>query len=52
MKQQTLSGFGRYGKTTPHAQFLADMGRIIPWVRFGRLPAPPKDAPLDLAVVH
>ena len=31
MKQQTLSGFERYGKTTRRAQFLADMDRIIPW---------------------
>jgi len=31
MKQQTLSGFEKYGKTTRRAQFLADMERIIPW---------------------
>jgi len=31
MKQQTLSGFERYSKTTRRAQFLADMDRIIPW---------------------
>ena len=31
MKQQTLTGFERYGKTTRRAQFLADMERIIPW---------------------
>jgi IS5 family transposase len=31
MKQQSLSGFSRYGKTTRRAQFLADMDRIIPW---------------------
>jgi transposase, IS5 family len=31
MKQQTLSGFERFGKTTRRAQFLADMDRIIPW---------------------
>jgi IS5 family transposase len=31
MKQQTLSGFEKYGKTTQRAQFLADMDRIIPW---------------------
>lgn len=31
MKQQTLTGFERYGKTTRRAQFLADMDRIIPW---------------------
>ena len=31
MKQQTLTGFERYGKTTRRAQFLTDMDRIIPW---------------------
>ena len=31
MKQQTLSGFEKYGKTTRRAQFLSDMDRIIPW---------------------
>jgi IS5 family transposase len=31
MKQQTLGGFERYGKTTRRAQFLADMDRIIAW---------------------
>lgn len=31
MKQQTLTGFERYGKTTRRAQFLADMDRILPW---------------------
>ena len=31
MKQQTLSGFEKYGKTTRRAKFLADMDRIIPW---------------------
>lgn len=31
MKQQTLAGFEKYGKTTRRAQFLADMDRIIPW---------------------
>ena len=31
MKQQTLTGFEKYGKTTRRAQFLADMERIIPW---------------------
>ena len=31
MKQQTLSGFEKYGKTTRRAQFLTDMDRIIPW---------------------
>jgi transposase, IS5 family len=31
MKQQTLTGFEKYGKTTRRAQFLADMDRIVPW---------------------
>ena len=31
MKQQTLTGFERFGKTTRRAQFLADMDKIIPW---------------------
>ena len=31
MKQQTLTGFEKYAKTTRRAQFLADMDRIIPW---------------------
>jgi transposase, IS5 family len=31
MKQQTLTGFEKYGKTTRRAQFLANMDRIVPW---------------------
>lgn len=31
MKQQTLTGFEKYGKITRRAQFLADMDRVIPW---------------------
>ena len=31
MKQQTLTGFEKYGKTTRRAQFLADMDKIVPW---------------------
>ena len=31
MKQQTLMGFEKFGKTTRRAQFLANMDRIIPW---------------------
>jgi len=31
MKQQTLTGSEKYGKTTRRAKFLADMDRIIPW---------------------
>jgi IS5 family transposase len=31
MKQQTLGGFEKYGKTTRRAQFLSDMDRLLPW---------------------
>jgi IS5 family transposase len=31
MKQQTLGGFERYGKTTRRAQFLAEMERVVSW---------------------
>jgi len=31
MKQQTLGGFEKFGKTTRRAQFLSDMDRTIPW---------------------
>jgi len=31
MKQQTLTGFERYAKTTRRARFLADMQVIVPW---------------------
>lgn len=31
MKQQTLTGFEKFAKTTRRAQFLADMDRIVPW---------------------
>ena len=31
MKQQTLTSFEKFGKTTRRAQFLLDMDRIIPW---------------------
>jgi len=31
MKQQTLSGFEKFGKATRRAKFLSDMDRIIPW---------------------
>ena len=40
MKQQTLSGLERYGKTTRRAQFLADMERIIPWVELAAVIEP------------
>src|SRR2546430_14066116 len=31
MKQQTLTGFEKYGKTTRRAQFLREMDRSVPW---------------------
>lgn len=31
MKQQTLGGFEKFGKTTRRAQFLSDMDGVIPW---------------------
>jgi IS5 family transposase len=31
LKQPTLTGFEKYGKTTRRAQFLSDMDRILPW---------------------
>jgi IS5 family transposase len=31
MRQQTLTGFEKYRKTTRRAQFLADMDRNVPW---------------------
>ena len=31
MKQQTLAGFERYGKTTRRVQFLAQMDQVAPW---------------------
>jgi IS5 family transposase len=31
MKQQTLTGFEKYAKTTRRAQFLAEMERVVPW---------------------
>lgn len=40
MKQQTLTGFEKYGKTTRRAQFLADMDRIIPWPELAAAIAP------------
>jgi hypothetical protein len=36
MKQQTLTGFEKYGKTTRRAQFLADMDKIMPWTELAR----------------
>lgn len=40
MKQQTLSGFEKFGKTTRRAQFLADMDRIIPWAELSAVIEP------------
>jgi IS5 family transposase len=40
MKQQTLSGFEKYGKTTRRAQFLSDMDRIIPWAELAAVIEP------------
>jgi transposase, IS5 family len=31
MKQRSLAGFERYGKTTRRAVFLAEMDRVVPW---------------------
>ena len=31
MRQQTLTGFEKYAKTTRRAQFLAEMDRVVPW---------------------
>ena len=31
MKQQTLTGFEKYGKATRRAKFLSEMERIVPW---------------------
>jgi IS5 family transposase len=40
MKQQTLGGFEKHGKTTRRAQFLADMDRIIPWAELAAVIEP------------
>jgi len=40
MKQQTLTGFERYGKTTRRAQFLADMHLIVPWAELSAVVEP------------
>jgi transposase, IS5 family len=47
MKQQTLSGFEKYGKTTRRAQFLAEMDRVVPWAELTTLIEPfyPKGSP-------
>ena len=40
MKQQTLAGFERYGKTTRRAQFLAQMDQVVPWVELAAVVEP------------
>lgn len=35
MKQQTLTGFEKFGKTTRRAKFLAEMDRLVPWQELG-----------------
>ncbi len=40
MKQQTLGGFEKYGKTTRRAQFLSDMDRIVPWAEIAAVIEP------------
>ena len=35
MKQQTLTGFEKYGKTTRREKFLAEMDRLVPWQELG-----------------
>ena len=40
MKQQTLSGFEKYGKTTRRAQFLAEMDQVVPWSKLCALIEP------------
>lgn len=47
MKQQTLAGFEKYGKTTRRAQFLAEMDRAVPWAELTVLIEPfyPKVSP-------
>jgi IS5 family transposase len=40
MRQQTPTGFQRYGKMTRRAQFLADMQLIAPWAELAALVEP------------
>lgn len=35
MKQQTLGGFEKYGKSTRRGKFLAEMDRPVPWKELG-----------------
>lgn len=47
MKQRTLAGFEKFGKTTRRAQFLAEMDRVVPWGELVALIEPhyPKGSP-------
>jgi IS5 family transposase len=47
MKQQTLAGFEKYGKTTRRAQFLVEMDRVVPWAQLAAViePVYPKAGP-------
>jgi hypothetical protein len=40
MKQQTLTAFEKYGKTTRRAQFLAEMEQVVPWTQLCALIKP------------
>lgn len=40
MKQQTLSGFEKFGKATRRARFLSDMDRVIPWAELAAVIEP------------
>ena len=48
MKQRTLQGFEKYGRTTRRAQFLFEMDRIVPWSEVCAVIAPvyPKGSPM------
>lgn len=39
MKQQSVAGFERYGKTTRRAQFFAQMDQIMPWTELAAVAA-------------
>jgi len=40
MRQQTLAGFEKYGRTTRRAQFLAEMDRVVPWAELAAVIEP------------
>jgi transposase, IS5 family len=40
MKQQTLAGFEKYGKTTRRAEFLSQMQQVVPWEKLCALIEP------------